>query len=240
MINTYFNNILIVEDEFLALEYLKDILSRLGFENILESKNGNDAISLCKNNEIDIIFMDINISGNLDGITCAREINQNKNIPIIYTTAYVDDETILEANTTNIFGYIMKPFNLKDVQSILLTANTFMTKQKQQDNKYKKLLGNKDTKNIVLLQNNYSYNFITQTMKYYENSIHLTKREVLIIELFCNNINEIVHYDLLKENIWQNENIASSTIRDAVSRLKKKLIYLDIKNIVNVGYKLEN
>lgn len=235
-----FKNILIVEDEFLALEYLKDILSKLGFNNTFNAKNAEDAINLVKEANIDLIFMDINIKGKIDGINCAKHINEIYNIPIIYTTAYVDDETMKEANSTNIYGYIMKPFNLKDVQSILNIAASFIDKQKYQIKKHEEILKKATSKEVIILAKNYSYYKHTKTMKHFNNTVNLTKREIEIIDLLCSNLNQTVSYNLLNAKIWNNKNIASSTIRDAVSRLKKKLVNLDIQNITNVGYQLNN
>lgn len=237
MTNNKYISVLIVEDEFLASEYLKDILLKLGFINIFSSKNALDAIEIVKNHNISLVFMDINISGNIDGITCAKLINEICLIPIIYTTAYVDDETISEANETNIYGYVMKPFHLKDVQSILTVALKFINKNSVQiiDENFL----NNDLENKINLPNSYTYYPDTKIIKYYSNTVNLTKRESVIIDLLIRNLNQVVSYKSLMLNVWENKTIASSTIRDAVSRLKKKLPYLDVQNISNLGYCLK-
>ena len=145
-----------------------------------------------------------------------------------------------EANSTNIYGYIMKPFNLKDVQSILNIAVNFIDKQKYQIKKHEEILKKATSKEVITLAKNYSYYKHTKTMKHFNNTVNLTKREIEIIDLLCSNLNQTVSYEYLNTKIWNNKNIASSTIRDAVSRLKKKLVYLDIQNITNVGYQLNN
>ncbi len=69
-------NILIVEDEFIAFEYLKNILLSLDFNNIFQAKSAKDSMEIIKKQHIDLALMDINIEGNLDGIECARVINK--------------------------------------------------------------------------------------------------------------------------------------------------------------------
>ena len=102
-------NILIVEDEIVAVQYLKRILISLSYQTIFVSNNATDALEIINKHLIDLVFMDINIQGSVDGITCAHSLNIKQNIPIIYTTAYSDSVTIVEASETNIFGYLIKP-----------------------------------------------------------------------------------------------------------------------------------
>lgn len=70
-------NILIVEDEIISTEYLKNILYSLEFENIFTAENFEEALEEIKKQEIDLIFMDINISGSIDGINCAKILNMH-------------------------------------------------------------------------------------------------------------------------------------------------------------------
>ena len=64
-------SILIVEDEFIATEYLYQILDSFGVETIFKAKNSNEALDIVNKNHIDLIFMDINIQGGVDGIKCS-------------------------------------------------------------------------------------------------------------------------------------------------------------------------
>lgn len=111
--------ILIVEDEIFASKYLASILNSLGYFKIFEATNSNDALEIASKNTINLCFMDINIKGAIDGIECAKMLNNKYNIPIIYTTAYNDSNTIKEASETNIYGYLVKPFEVCDVEANL-------------------------------------------------------------------------------------------------------------------------
>ncbi len=112
-------SILVVEDEFISLEYLKDILLRIGFVKIFTVRNPDEAISIARQNKIDLIFMDINLNSSIDGIACAKIINQEKKIPVVYTTANSDTKTIQKAISSYTLGYIIKPFGIEDVESAL-------------------------------------------------------------------------------------------------------------------------
>ena len=89
-------NILIVEDEIISSEYLLSILQSLSFRTIYTATNMDSALEIVKKYKIDITFMDINISGSVDGISCAKILNMQYYLPIIFTTAYKDSDTIKE------------------------------------------------------------------------------------------------------------------------------------------------
>lgn len=222
-------NILIVEDEFLAVSYLKDILQKIGFENFFITNNAEVAKKITLDNNIELIFMDINISGNTDGITCAKSID-NK-IPIIYTTAFIDTDTINETEQTNSFGYIIKPFSYEDVYSTLIVALRLMNKE---------LLNNRFSDNDYAIKlGDYVYHKKTKTLKYNGNIIDLTKKEIEVLNQLCLNINQQISYSFLMDKVWQDKDVSLSTIRDTLSRLKKKVPTLDIQNIQNHGYILK-
>lgn len=224
--------ILIVEDEFISLEYLKDILLNIGFEKIFYAKNAEDAIDITVKNKIDLIFMDININGSIDGITCAKIINKKAEIPIIYTTAYADSFTIKDANSTNIYGYIVKPFNIQELEATLNVAMKFLKKEKEKD------INKNNFENEILLAENYKYFKKTKTLKYNGNVVNLTKKELEILNLLSLHINQNISYDSLIDLVWEGKIVTASTIRDTISRLKKKVPELNIQNISNYGYVL--
>ena len=67
----------------------------------------------------------------------------------------------------------------------------------------------------------------------------LTKKELEVLDILCKNINKNISYEYLKDIVWINKNISDSTVRDVVSRLKKKLVNINIENISNFGYVLK-
>ncbi|PRM88220.1 hypothetical protein CJ671_09255 [Aliarcobacter cryaerophilus] len=229
-------SILIVEDDFIATEYLYQILDSFGAETIFKAKNSNEALELVSNHQIDLVFMDINIQGGVDGIKCSALLNEKYFIPIIFATAYADTATIDEAKDENIFGYLIKPFQISDVEATLSVAISNI-------NRIKKLQEPKKDKEInikkINLSEKYVYYFDSKTLTFNNSVVALTKKELEVFHILCENMNKNISYEYLKDIIWINKNISDSTVRDVVSRLKKKLVNINIENISNFGYVLK-
>lgn len=224
-------NILIVEDEIIASQYLLKILESLGFVNIFEASSFDEALAIVKTNKINLVFMDININGSIDGINSARLLNKEYFLPIIFTTAYADSQTINEATDTNIFGYLIKPFEKNQVESTL----SITLKRINISFEKNSLLGN----SIINLGENQKYNLETKTFYINNKAINLTKKENDTLYILCKNLNQNISYEFLLEYVWEEKNISNSTIRDTVSRLKRKTPDLNIETIINFGYILK-
>lgn len=225
-------SILIVEDEIIAREYLLSILQSLGFSNLQTSSNMKDSLEIVKKNHIDLVFMDINIEGSIDGISCARILNQEYFIPIIFASAYNDDQTIQEASETNIFGYLIKPFEKAQVNIALLMAIKKIEASKFSNKK-------KGFGDELFLGKGQKYNILNKTFFVNSQPINLTKKENDILYVLCQNFNHNISYETLKKRVWPDKDISNSTVRDTVSRLKKKTPNLNIETIVNFGYILK-
>lgn len=108
--------ILIVEDDMIIAANLSLQLTKLGYEVIGIVSRGEDAISSANQNKPDIILMDVNLKGEIDGIDAAIAIHLQNEIPIIYLTANNDDGTFLRAKETQPYAFISKPFNKLNLQ----------------------------------------------------------------------------------------------------------------------------
>src|ERR1700677_2467291 len=102
--------ILIVEDERVTAEDLRDILTDLGYSVTALVSNAADAIAQAQENAPDIALMDIRIQGEMDGTATALVLRDRFNIPVIYLTAHVDGDTVARAKHAGPLGYITKPF----------------------------------------------------------------------------------------------------------------------------------
>ncbi len=114
--------IMIVEDELLIAKTLFHKLEKLGYRIVGIVCSGADAITQAGEINPDLILMDIVIKGDIDGIETAAIINQNLDIPIIYTTAYADDETLQRAENTGCYGYLLKPFKERELHATIKIA----------------------------------------------------------------------------------------------------------------------
>ncbi|MEQ8926083.1 MAG: response regulator [Fulvivirga sp.] len=114
--------VLIVEDELLIAEDLKSRLEEHDFSVVDVFDNGEEAISNIKNLQPDLILMDIQLAGKMDGIETAKQIIDIYKVPIIYLSDHIDDKTVERAKTTFPANYIAKPFKTKDVLRALELA----------------------------------------------------------------------------------------------------------------------
>lgn len=226
-------NILIVEDEWINAQFMQECISTLGHNVISSVRKADEALEVTKTKEIHVVFMDINLEGSIDGIACAKHINEDKKIPIIYTTAYSDTQTINEATDTNLFGYLIKPFDYKDIEAVLnltLKKNYFD----------KKVQLNQNFSLFKTLSDTYRYYAKTKTLFEGERTVELTKKESEVFYHLFKNINHNVTIDYLENTIWKNKDISTSTIREVILRLRKKTPNLNIKTVSGIGYSLKD
>ncbi|MCB0751595.1 MAG: response regulator, partial [Ignavibacteriae bacterium] len=115
-------NILVVEDESIVSLEIQGRLEELGYTVAGAVYSGEDAIASAKELLPDLILMDINLRGNIDGIEAANFIKKALNIPIIYMTAYADEETIQRAKVTAPYAYIIKPIEVRELHTSIEIA----------------------------------------------------------------------------------------------------------------------
>jgi CheY-like chemotaxis protein/tetratricopeptide (TPR) repeat protein len=114
--------ILIVEDEAILAEDIKEVLEEYGYRVCAIAQTGEQALSGFFDFQPDLILMDINLPGNIDGIEAAARITKNFPVPIVYLTAFSDGETITRATKTNPYGFLVKPFRKETVHSTIQVA----------------------------------------------------------------------------------------------------------------------
>lgn len=109
--------ILIVEDEAIIAADLASNLRALGYEVVATTARGDEAIALAKDRRPDLVLMDIQLAGSIDGVAAARAIREQCDLPVIYLTAHSDSATLKRAKITEPFGYILKPFEQRDLET---------------------------------------------------------------------------------------------------------------------------
>ncbi|NGX85059.1 response regulator transcription factor [Aequorivita sp. KMM 9714] len=107
--------VLIVEDNPLIAEDIRDALTSVDFTVVGVAHNKNDAIQLLEKTNPDIALLDINLGGNLDGICIAETINTSFQIPFLFLTSYSNKEILDKVKHTLPMGYIVKPFDEADL-----------------------------------------------------------------------------------------------------------------------------
>ncbi len=114
--------ILVVEDDpFISLD-VTGALQEFGYEVVAAVPSSSEAIALAASSSPDLILMDINIQGDLDGIQVAEEIHKHRPTPIVFLTALSDEETLQRARVVGPYGYLIKPFDPAELRSTIEIA----------------------------------------------------------------------------------------------------------------------
>lgn len=124
-------NILIVEDEIIIAEDIASYLETLGYNVIGIVDNATDALQKIKTLSPDLILLDISISGPIDGVQVAMIIKQDYGIPFVFLTAFADKQTLDRVKQTDPYGYIVKPFEEKDLEVTIELALYKFKKDKE-------------------------------------------------------------------------------------------------------------
>ena len=123
--------IFVVEDMAISRISLIAMLEKNKYHVVGSAAKAEVAWEKIKNNEVDLILLDINLAGEKNGIWLAQQIRKHKNIPIIYLTAYGDQETLTEVIETKPNGYLMKPYQEPTLlTSITIAITNFISHQK--------------------------------------------------------------------------------------------------------------
>lgn len=114
--------ILLVEDETIVARDIEHMLRELGYKVVSVLADGLQSVEASKKLKPDIVLMDIRLKGEIDGIDAAHQIYNELNIPVVYITAHADTNTVKRAKITEPFGYILKPFDEKELQTAIEIA----------------------------------------------------------------------------------------------------------------------
>lgn len=221
--------ILIVEDETIVALDTRSTLKKLAYEVTDIVTNYEDTMRSILDDKPDIILMDIFLKNSINGIEISKEINEIYDIPIIFVSAYCDDDILSDAVKTEPSGYIVKPFNRDDLKT---TLNLVVYK-----------LEKKLTKKFITEKNqlsgNYYYTFEEYLRIYYEiQEIPITKNERLLLEILIKAKGTLVPFSTIEHYIWGNNTVSDSTLRTLLYRLRSKFEYKLIETIPTIGCKL--
>ncbi|MEW6750098.1 MAG: response regulator, partial [Candidatus Latescibacterota bacterium] len=114
--------ILVVEDERIVTEDIREALQQLGYEVPAMASSGTQAISAAAKVGPELVLMDVRLRGSMDGIEAAERICRDLNVPVVFLTAYADDRTLERAKRTGPYGYLVKPFNERELRSTIEVA----------------------------------------------------------------------------------------------------------------------
>ncbi len=221
--------VLIVEDEAIVALDLKSTLLKLGFKVTNVVTKYKDAIKSVQSNTPSIILMDINLNSEKDGIDTATDIKKFINIPIIFLTAFSDDETISRAIKTDPVGYLIKPFNTEELKSTIMLGFYKFNNENIEEKELK----------LIKLSSDYFYTKEPHLKVYYkQKEISLTQKERMLMEILIQANGQIVSFSSIEHYIWYDKVVSDSTLRTLIYRLRTKLDYKVIETLPTIGCKL--
>ena len=114
--------ILVVEDESIVAKDIQNTLKKLGYDVPATASSAVMAYEKLEELKPDLVFLDIKLKGDEDGIHIAEHIKIKYNIPVVFLTSFVDQVTLDRAKVTEPYGYIVKPFNETDLKTTVEMA----------------------------------------------------------------------------------------------------------------------
>ena len=116
------SKILVVEDELVVARDIEQQLIELGYDPVGSVARGEQAVESAATLRPDLVLMDIQLAGSMDGITAAQHIRDQFGLPVVFLTAFTADDVLARAKLTEPFGYILKPFSERELRTVLAMA----------------------------------------------------------------------------------------------------------------------
>ena len=229
------NRILIVEDEEITQRFLQYIFRQHNTEVVGCFDNAAEVLAQMRELECDMILMDINIKGPMDGIQLARKILERKALPIVFITAHDDEETVEETLELSPYGFICKPFTGRDVVVTVQIAYKRYLAHSKVLNDTQQGYQSKD----LCINQTYQYLHETSQLLREGEVVSLTKNQAMLVKVLAENAGQTVSYDALVHAIWGEGSISDSALRTLVYSLRKLLPDLPIHSHSKLGYALE-
>lgn len=219
--------VLMVEDESLMREVIKDYFENDGFETV-EAKNGLEAIELIDNEEFDLMLLDIMLP-EVDGFSLCRYVRKKNNLPIIMITARSDEDDKLNGYEAGADDYVTKPFSPK---VLLAKANALLRRS----------AGTVCTDTGIVSAAAIKVNVVSHTVTAEGQDIELTPKEYELLLFFIKNKGQVLSRDLLLSKVWGYDYFGDlRTVDTHVKKLRAKLgtQAVHIKTLIKAGYKFE-
>lgn len=192
--------VLIVEDEFITLDALREELEEMGYEISGDAMRAKDALLILERGDTDIAILDIHLKGSESGIWLAGQIKEKYKIPFIFLSAFTDRKTIAEAAETEPSSYLVKPFTQADLFTSIELALLTHAKHREElqlPNSHAKVTGELLIKDCIYVKDDLTYKKIAIG-------------DILYIEAFKN---------YLELSLLEGNHVIRSTLRDFLNIL---------------------
>jgi two-component system, sensor histidine kinase and response regulator len=138
-------HILIVEDDAIIAVRLHDILVAMGYDAAEPVSSGEEAVALAAELHPDLILMDVNLYGDMNGVETAARIHRILDVPLVYITAYSDDDLLQRAKVTDPYGYLVKPVQERELQATIemaLHKHSMVKAVRESEERYRAVIAN--------------------------------------------------------------------------------------------------
>ncbi len=222
-------SVIIVEDECIAAEFLKEMLEEQGAEVLDIVDNGKEAITICIEKKPDVIFMDVMLRDNISGSEAAIAISQKIATKIIFLTAYVDGEMVDYAVASGAAAYLTKPYNEAQIIATLrlVTAarddNTAVAETKPEK---------------IYLKGGYVYLTHHKRLLKDNQEVELGPKALKLIDLLASQPNISISHEQICMHVWE-ESVNDKTLRSLLFRIRQATHDAFIKNISGTGYMIQ-
>ncbi len=219
------STILLAEDDENLRKSFKKVLL-LYVETVYEANDGEEAFDLYMQYSPDIIITDIKMP-KLNGLELIKSVREkNTNVPIIVTSAYADQEFLLESIKLSLVEYLIKPVKESDLMRVLTNCANIISNKIQ-------------TETIIKLNNNCAYDYENKTLIAKEKLIKLTIKEIEFIELLIAHKGNLVTKQQIENKLYVYNEIPPSALKNLVFKLRKKIDHDILKTMGKLGYMID-
>lgn len=220
-----FRLLYVEDDEALREQFMRVLKPK--FKEVYEAADGLQALDMYAEYHPDMMLVDITLP-KIDGLEVIETVrNHDKETAIMVLSAYSDQEKLLKAVKLGLSDYLVKPVPYK---RLLVLFEEIASKLEVQQEK----------NNVIILQNGYFWKKEEKILSYGKQSISLTKRERLLLDLLIEKRNQIVTFNVIEALLWDIEDEVDhkNSLSLLLKRLRNKLPVVLIENIYAEGYRI--
>ncbi len=214
------SSILLAEDEQRVRESFKKVLM-LYVDKVYTAADGEEAYELYKKHNPNIIITDIKMP-KINGLELIKKIRQkNRDIPIIVTSAYTDQDFLLESIKLSLVEYVVKPIKERDLSRLLKECAQKLYEKSEK---------------VVKLADDSLYDFENKILSIKKESIPLTQKEIEFFEILLAHRGNLVTKQDIEDKLYIYEEAPPSALKNLVFKLRKKLNTDIIQTVGKLGY----